>query len=186
MALPLSGVRLDDEVSIESLSLWSLVLRAPLSRSSRQVLAHIIYNHLPVWQKPRMIGGLPSIVDGDCKLHAVCLGCTSIFDSSKLLKGSRLRAVPRSEAYLLHDDLRHLEITAQSGCHFCSLLWERFQNTPPDPGAKVYVQITKRHGCEIEFYVTVAPLLGLYSRGLLPRYSGTKFEISPSPGKNTR
>ena len=133
-----------------------------------------------------MIGGLPSIVDRDCQLHAVCLDCCAFFASSRLLKGSLLRAVPRNEEYLLHDDLRHFEVAAQLGCHFCSLLWERFKDPSPDPEARVYVLITKRYRCETEIYVTVAPLLGLYLRGLLPRYSGTKFETSSSPGKSTR
>lgn len=188
MALPLSSVTLDDEVSVEPLSLWSLILRAPSHRSSRHILAHIIGNRLPARRKPRpqaqdeLVEESSLTADRSCQLHGVCLDCFSVFNSSKLLRGSWLQIVARSEKYILHREFRLLKAAAESGCHFCTLLLETAQDPSPSLDDGVYVQIVKRYGCEVEIYVTIAPRLGLYAKELLPRYAGTKFDTSPSPG----
>jgi hypothetical protein len=195
MALPLSHVGFNDKLNIDDTaggrSKRSLLLTAPFNRWSRHLLTHAIANRLPTIQKPRsrfqgqIVEESELSVGGVSQLHAVCWDCFSVFNQSKILFGSWNHLVPRCEKYFLHQQFSALKAAAEGGCHFCSLLLEAHQGltTPPQDDDGVYLQIVKVYKCEIELYVTIAPRLGLYKMGLLPRYAGMKFDTSPAPGK---
>jgi hypothetical protein len=196
MALPLSGVGYNDRLNIDTVennSKRSLLLKALFNPWARNLLAHVINNHLPAIQKPqsRLQGTILEeselTAGGVSQLHAVCLDCFSVFNQSKILFGSWHHFVPRCENFFLHQRFDALKRAVQSGCHFCSLLLEAHQElaSPPEDDDGVYLQIVRIYKCEIELYVTIAPRLGLYKGELLPRYAGMKFETSSSPGKIT-
>jgi hypothetical protein len=195
MALPLSHVGFNDKLIVGDTaaggSKRSLLLKAPFNRWSRHLLIHVIANRLPAIQKPRsrlqgeIVEESELTAGGVSQLHAVCLDCFSVFNQSKILFGSWHHLVPRCEKYFLHHQFSALKAAAERGCHFCSILLDAYQGltTPPQHDDGVYLQIVKVYKCEIELYVTIAPRLGLYKMGLLPRYAGMKFDTSVSQGK---
>ncbi|KAK4154088.1 heterokaryon incompatibility protein-domain-containing protein [Chaetomidium leptoderma] len=177
MALPLSSVSRDDNVAISQLSLRSIILRAPFHGSSRQILAHIIGNRLPAFQRPR-----PLIAAGEAQKELARQKHLVPLQSPNRIF---CRLVPRNEKFFLFHEYRQLVTVvsaATAGCHFCNILKEAPHNPPATPDDCVYLQIVKSYDTEVELYVTIAPRLGLYKGGLLPQYAGTKFDTSSSMG----
>jgi hypothetical protein len=69
---------------------------------------------------------------------ATCSSCTKIFSKSPLIRGSIFRLIRRNEQYKLHASLSDFQAAIESGCHFCTLMWNQMcQNTAVPPKSKL-------------------------------------------------